>query len=105
MKAKARRSQSRPFLAGVCPVRQHSYWTVICLTAMSCGGGAMAQTTNTPAVTANSGSPTNAPVAAVSSGGSTNVTKLENVTVIGKLDQARSQILPDLGATAYTMDK
>jgi outer membrane receptor protein involved in Fe transport len=43
-------------------------------------------------------SPTNA----VTSGGSTNVTELGNVTVIGKLNQARSAILPDLGATAYT---
>jgi outer membrane receptor protein involved in Fe transport len=43
-------------------------------------------------------SPTNA----VTSGSSTNVTQLGNVTVIGKLNQARSAILPDLGATAYT---
>ena len=35
------------------------------------------------------------------SGGSTNVTQLENITVVGQLDQARSQILPNLGATAY----
>jgi outer membrane receptor protein involved in Fe transport len=36
------------------------------------------------------------------SGGSTNVTQLENITVVGELDKARSQILPNLGATAYT---
>ncbi len=33
------------------------------------------------------------------------VTKLPEVTVYGKLDQARSQILPDLGATAYSVSK
>lgn len=32
---------------------------------------------------------------------STNVSKLNTVTVVGHLNQARSQILPDLGATAY----
>ncbi|MGO8838264.1 MAG: TonB-dependent receptor [Limisphaerales bacterium] len=36
---------------------------------------------------------------------STNVTQLGNVTVVGKLNQARNQIVPDLGATAYTIDK
>jgi len=49
----------------------------------------------------SSASPTNA----VSSGSSTNVTELGNVTVIGKLNQARNQILPDLGASAYTINK
>ena len=39
------------------------------------------------------------------SGTGTNVTKLENVTVFGKLDQARNQILPDLGATVYAVSK
>ncbi len=33
---------------------------------------------------------------------STNVTQLGNITVVGKLDQARSTIVPNLGATAYT---
>jgi outer membrane receptor protein involved in Fe transport len=41
----------------------------------------------------------------VSSAGSTNVTQLGNVTVVGKLNQARNQIVPDLGATAYTINK
>ena len=41
----------------------------------------------------------------VASGSSTNVTQLGNVTVVGKLNQARSQILPDLGASAYTISK
>jgi outer membrane receptor protein involved in Fe transport len=44
-------------------------------------------------------------VAASDSGSTTNVTKLENVTVVGKLDQARNQILPDLGATVYAVSK
>jgi len=54
--------------------------------------------------TAN-GQTTNAPSATADSGGSTNVTQLENVTVVGKLDTARNQIVPDLGATVYTIDK
>jgi len=58
---------------------------VISLGALSCRGGAVAQTKGI----ANSGS-------------STNVADLGNMTVVGKLDQARSQILPNLGATAYT---
>ena len=54
------------------------------------GQAANGQTTNSPPAT---------------SGGSTNVTQLENVTVVGKLDQARNQIVPDLGATKYEVDK
>ena len=66
------------------------YWSVIFAVALSCGGTALAQTNNV--VGANSGG----------SGSSTNVTQFGNITVIGKLDQARSNILPNLGATAYT---
>jgi len=61
------------------------YLSVISLVALSCGSRALAQT-NSASVT----------------GSSTNVTELGNITVIGKLDQQRSQILPNLGATAYT---
>ena len=50
------------------------------------------------------GQTTNSPPAS-NSIGSTNVTQLENVTVVGKLDQARDQIIPDLGATAYSFSK
>jgi len=64
------------------------YWSVISLVALSCGGAAQAQT-NTLAASVVS----------------TNVTDLGKVTVVGKLDQARNQIIPDLGATAYTMTK
>jgi outer membrane receptor protein involved in Fe transport len=51
---------------------------------------------------------TNAPVVAsapVASGSSTNVSTLPEMTVYGKLDQARSQIQPDLGATAYSVSQ
>ena len=51
------------------------------------------------------GQTTHAPAPAADSGSTTNVTKLENVTVVGKLDQARNQILPDLGATVYAVSK
>jgi len=70
------------------------YWTVISLVALSCGA-ARAQTNSVT----DAGGATNSVVTA---GSSTNVTDLGNVKVIGKLDQARSNILPDLGATAYT---
>ena len=63
------------------------YRLVISLVALSCGA-ASAQTNNV-----------------VNTGSSTNVTDLGNVTVVGKLDEARSQIVPNLGATAYTQTK
>ncbi len=50
--------------------------------------------TNAPAI--------NSPTNSTASLGSTNVANLGNVTVVGQLNQARSQILPNLGATAYT---
>ena len=67
------------------------YYAVISSVALSCGNAAVAQTNAVPAAT-NS----------VASDTSTNVVNLGNVTVIGQLNQARSQILPNLGATAYT---
>jgi len=36
---------------------------------------------------------------------STNVTKLDTVTVVGHLNEARSQIVPTLGATAFTISE
>jgi outer membrane receptor protein involved in Fe transport len=69
------------------------YWAVISFVALLCGGTVLAQTN--AAVGTNS----------VASNRSTNVTDLGNVTVVGKLNQARNQILPDLGATAYTINK
>jgi outer membrane receptor protein involved in Fe transport len=68
------------------------YLAVISSVALSCGVTALAQTNNVPAATVDSGS-------------STNVTDLGNITVVGQLDQARNQILPDLGASAYTINR
>ena len=69
------------------------YWAVISSVALSGGGTAWAQT--------NAVSPANAG----ESDNSTNVANLGNITVIGKLDKARDQIIPDLGATAHTFTK
>jgi len=74
------------------------YWSVISLVALSCGGTAMGQSY----IGTAAGTAVNTSTNGVSSGSSTNVTDLGNVTVIGRLDRARSNILPDLGATAYT---
>ncbi|HWF19969.1 MAG TPA: hypothetical protein VG754_11915, partial [Verrucomicrobiae bacterium] len=72
--------------------RRRAYWTAIALASLACGGVAAAQTA------------TNAPVGGANTvGNSTNVTKLQETTVSAKLDQARTQILPDLGATSYTI--
>jgi len=70
--------------------RRKIYWAVISVAALSCGGTALAQTNNVAATNA------------VPSGASTNVTQLGNITVIGKLNQARDQIIPNLGATAHS---
>jgi len=78
--------------------KRRVYCAVISLVALSCGGTALTQT-NSPAATNTVASDTS--TNAVVSGSSTNVTQLGNITVIGQLNQARSQILPDLGATAY----
>src|SRR5471032_3540583 len=63
------------------------YLAVISSVALSCGNAALAQTN------------------VVSADTSTNVANLGNITVIGQLDQARNQIVPNLGATAYTHTK
>ena len=64
------------------------------LGALACGHLAVAQTNTPPAAPA-----------ATDTGAGTNVTRLETVTVVGKLDAARNQIVPDLGATVYTVSK
>jgi outer membrane receptor protein involved in Fe transport len=69
------------------------YWAVISSVALSCGGTALAQ--SNVVLAANAGVSDN----------STNVANLGNITVIGRLDQARNQIIPDLGATAHTFTK
>jgi outer membrane receptor protein involved in Fe transport len=71
--------------AGQKRLNRSFYWSVISLVALSAGGTVRAQSTNV-----------------VASGSSTNVTQLGGVTVVGHLDQARNNILPSLGATAYT---
>jgi len=74
-------------------VRKKVYWAVISSVALSCGGTALAQTNSVPTANADT------------TGSSTNVANLGNITVIGRLNQARDQIIPDLGATAHTFDK
>lgn len=69
------------------------YLSVISVVALSCGGTALAQTNSVPAANADA------------AGGSTNVANLGNITVIGQLNQARSAIVPDLGATAYGINQ
>ena len=70
------------------------YLAVISAVALSCGEKTLAQT-NAVLAAANS----------VPSETSTNVANLGNITVVGQLDRARSQILPNLGATAYSQTK
>jgi hypothetical protein len=69
------------------------YLAVISSVAPSCGGKALSQTNNMSAA------------GVTASDSSTNVTDLGNITVVGQLDQARNQISPDLGASAYTISK
>jgi outer membrane receptor protein involved in Fe transport len=78
------------------------YLAVISLAALSCGGTALAQTN---IVATTNAVASDASTNAVSSSSSTNVANLGTVTVVGQLNQARSQIVPDLGATAYTQTK
>jgi hypothetical protein len=86
MKTFVERKKSKSRKSGV-------YWAVISSVALSGGGTALAQTNLVSAAKADE------------SGSSTNVTNLGNITVVGKLDQARNQIIPDLGATAHTFSK
>ncbi len=71
-------------------VKQRAYWTAIWLASLACGSHAMAQTNNPPAAPS-----------APDSGTSTNVTTLEQTTVVGKLNQARSSIDTSIGATTF----
>ena len=75
------------------------YWSVISLAALSCSGTVSAQTDS---VTLGNVPARDNSTNVVNAGSSTNVTELGNITVVGKLDQARSQILPNLGASVYT---
>ncbi len=62
---------------------------------------AHAQTAGAPLVTPVPTAATTNPTPDTTS----NTTDLGNITVLGKLEEARSQIAPNLGATAYTVDK
>jgi outer membrane receptor protein involved in Fe transport len=77
---------------------------VILVAALTCGIRALAQTNS---AAGGPGLTPLAPVAqpgtnTVSSEGGTNVANLGTVTVIGHMNQARSQILTGVGATSYT---
>ncbi len=76
------------------PNHARACFVVVVIASLICNRALLAQT-NSPTVAS----------APVNSATSTNVTTLPAVTVYGKLDQARSQISPDLGATAYTVNK
>jgi outer membrane receptor protein involved in Fe transport len=79
-------------------------WIIVTFIALLYSGAAKAQTNNganvvlTPLATVESPVPTNS----VESSEPTNVANLGNVTVVGQLNQARSQILTEVGATEYT---
>ena len=80
--------RGKPWNAGIL------YWGVILLASGACGGTAIAQTNSPPASSATPAA-TNA----------TNVVTLAPTTVVGKLDTARNQIVPDLGATTYSINQ
>jgi outer membrane receptor protein involved in Fe transport len=94
MKRNFRPLGQAPAPCRISPQNARLYRAVILLVSCTCGGAAWAQTTNTPPASA-----------APDSASGTNVVKLAPTTVVGKLDVARNQILPDLGATTYTVTK
>src|SRR6267142_7214855 len=69
-----------------------------------CLSAAIAQAQETNAVV-RPGQPTTGSKTKPDSASSTNVIKLEPTTVVGKLDEAREQIVPSLGATAYSLSR
>src|SRR5947209_4737276 len=82
------------FGGGVCPGCVRPGLCIIAVASSMYSQVVLAQA-STPAIAS----------APVSSENTTNVSQLPEVTVYGKLDQARSQISPDLGATAYSVNK
>ncbi len=94
MKAIIHLSQNKSSRIRIPFAKQRSYWTAIALASLACGGTATAQTNTAPPA-----------ASAASSGSSTNVTKLEQTTVVGKLNQARSSIDTSIGATTYDFTK
>jgi hypothetical protein len=92
MKANLRGNQKKSGRAGVSFANQRAYWAAIGLVSLACGSSGLAQSAN---------SATNS--APATSGSTNNVTQLEEVNVFGKLDRARENISPDLGASSYTI--
>src|SRR5580692_10034909 len=84
-------------------------WMIVSSAVLVCGaaggqtnsGGDIILAPLTPVVPAPPAA-TSVSTNAVISGESTNVANLGNVTVVGRLNQARSRILTEVGATAYT---
>lgn len=94
MKAAIHHSQNKSARIKIPFAKQRSYWTAIGLASLACGGAAVAQTNTTSSA-----------ASAPDSGSSTNVTKLEQTTVVGKLNQARSSIETSIGATTYEVTR
>ena len=90
MKRTLKIRRPRPAAFPLSPQNARRYRAAILLASLTCGGVSFAQTaaTETP-----------------STGGGTNVVTLKPTTVVGKLDVAREQIVPDLGATVYGISK
>src|SRR5579883_2174807 len=70
------------------------YRAAILLVSLAWGGTSFAQSSNSVPASAAS-----------ASGSDSNVVKLAPTTVVGKLDEAREQIVPELGATVYNIDR
>lgn len=81
--------------------RGRSYWAAVGLASLTCGA-AMAQTNSVPSTNAP---PSNSSTNTTAADTSTNATVMEQTTVVGKLNAARSQIVTSLGATSYTVSQ
>ena len=88
------RNRKRPASGRGSAWKARIFRAVILMVSAAWSGPAFAQTNNPPGAAANPdvGSPTN-------------VVKLAPVSVVGRLDAARNQIVPDLGATTYTVNQ
>lgn len=94
MKRNFKIRQSAAFASAVSSQNARLYRAAILLVSLSWGGACISQTTNTPPS-----------AAAPQPGGDTNVVTLAPTTVVGKLDVARENIVPELGATVYSINK
>ncbi len=109
-----------------CPACRRACSTAVVIVSLVCSRALLAETNNPPAIglppppaqvdnpptlplpeaaQTNTPSVVSAPMSSENATNVSNAAKLPEVTVYGKLDQARSQISPDLGATAYTVNK